>query len=235
VAGGIDTLRRMCDSAAVDAAVENGAVWMRALELRDALLAGDAAAIEAISRPEFWERAGRDELLGLIPHVTSAIALGVLGRRSLLLLTAPGARHREASLEQLWALVDDRLLLEDERLFTLVDRAEVEASGDLQRLDRLRTKLEAQDAALDYAAALARHDVAAVAEMWSPGYAAGHGRELRPQIAAVRRAELIGSVGPRTLVWLVMEDGEQTLELLWRRHDRGLLIEGARTFTPGSP
>lgn len=225
----------MCDSAAVNAAVEHGAVWMRALELRDALLAGDAAAIEALSDPEFWERAGRDELLALIPHVTSATALGVLGRRSLLLLTAPGARHPEASLEQLWALVGDRLLVEDERLFTLVDRAAVEASGDRQRLERLRTKLEAQDAALAYATALARHDVAAVAAMWSPGYAAGHGQEVRPQIAAVRRAELIGSVGPRTLVWLVMEEGEQTVELLWRRHDGRLLIKGARTFTPGSP
>jgi hypothetical protein len=225
----------MCDSAAVNAAVEHGAVWMRALELRDALLAGDAAAIEAMSDSEFWRRAGRDELLALIPHVTSATALGVLGRRSLLLLTAPGARHPKASLEQLWALVDDRLLLEDERLFTLVDRAEVEASGDLQRLESLRTKLEAQDAALAYAAALAGHDVAAVAAMWSPGYAAGHGREVRPQIAAVRRAELIGSVGPRTLVWLVMEGGEQTVELLWRRHDGRLLIEGARTFIPGAP
>jgi hypothetical protein len=225
----------MCDSAAVNAAVEHGAVWMRALELRDALLAGDAAAIETISDPEFWERAGRDELLALIPHVTSATALGVLGRRSLLLLTAPGARHPEASLEQLWALADDRLLLEDERLFTLVDRAKVEASGDRQRLEGLRTKLDAQDAALAYAAALARHDVPAIAAMWSPGYAAGHGQEVRPQIAAVRRAELIGSVGPRTLVWLVMEDGEQTVELLWRRHDGRLLIEGARTFIPGAP
>jgi hypothetical protein len=231
----IDTFRRMCDSAAVNAAVDRGAVWMRALELRDALLAGDAAAIEAMSDPVFWERAGRDELLVLIPHVTSATALGVLGRRSLLLLAAPEARHPAASLEQLWALVDDRLLLEDERVFTLVDRAEVEASGDLQRLERLRTKLEAQDAALAYAAALARHDVATVAAMWSPGYAAGHGQEVRPRIAAVRRVELIGSVGPRTLVWLVTEDGEQTVELMWRSHDGRLQIEGARTFTPGSP
>jgi hypothetical protein len=49
----------------------------------------------------------------------------------------------------------------------------------------------------------------------------------------VRRAELIGSVGPRTLVWLAMADGERTVELLWRRHDDRLLIAGARTFTPG--
>lgn len=56
----------MCDSAGMDAAVDHGAVWMRALELRDALLAGDGAAIEALSGTEFWRRAGRDELLGLI-------------------------------------------------------------------------------------------------------------------------------------------------------------------------
>ena len=117
----------MCDSAAVNAAVDHGAVWMRALELRGALLAGDAAAVEVMSTPEFWERAGRDELLGFIPHVASATALGVLARRSLLRLSSPGARYPEAVLEQLWALHDGRLLLEDERLFTLIDRAAVEA------------------------------------------------------------------------------------------------------------
>ena len=125
----------MCDSAAVNAAVDHGAVWMRALELRDALLAGDAVAVEAMSAAEFWERAGRDELLGFIPHVTSATALGVLARRSLLQLRSPGARYAEAVLEQLWAIHGESLLVEDERLFTLVDRAEVEASPkDQQRI-----------------------------------------------------------------------------------------------------
>ena len=57
---------------------------------------------------------------------------------------------------------------------------------------------------------------------------------MRPQIATVRRAELIGGVGPRTLVWLAMDGGEATVELLWRRRDGRLLIEGARTFTPGA-
>ncbi len=222
----------MCDSAGVDAAVDHGAVWMRALELRDALLAGDGAAIEALSGAEFWRRAGRDELLGLIPHVTTATALGVLGRRSLLLVTAPGARLAKAALEQLWVHVDDRLLMEDERLFVLADRAEVEGSGDSERIERTRTKLDSQDAALAYAAALVAHDPDAAAAMWSPGYAAAHGDELRPQIPTVRRAELIGSVGPRTLLWLVMDDGERTVELLWRPHDGRLLIEGARSFTP---
>jgi hypothetical protein len=222
----------MCDSAGVEAAVDHGAVWMRALELRDALLGADAAAIEALSAPEFWQRAGCDELLGLIPHVTSATALGVLSRRSLLLVKAPGARHPEAALEQLWAQVEGRLLMEDERLFTLADRGLVEASGDAERIERMRTKLDSQDAARAYAAALVAHDVDAAAAMWSPGYGAGHGDELRPQIATVRRAELIGSVGPRTLLWLVMGDGEHTVELLWRPHEGRLLIEGARTFTP---
>lgn len=113
----------------MNAATDHDAVWARALELRDALLAGDAAAVEAMSTSEFWERAGRDELLELIGHVTSAAALGVLVRRSMLQLKAPGARHPESVLEQLWAPEGDRLLLEDQRLFTLVDRAEVEAAG----------------------------------------------------------------------------------------------------------
>jgi hypothetical protein len=226
-------IRRMCDSAAVNAAVDDGAVWMRALELRDALLAGDAAAAEGMSGPEFWERAGRDELLGFISHVASATALGVLARRSLLRLSSPGARYSEAVLEQLWALSDGRLLIEDERLFTLIDRAEVEASGE-ERLERLRTKLDAQDAALAYVAALTGHDTAAATAMWSPAYDEGHGQEVRPQLSTVRRAELIGGVGPRTLVWLAMDDGEATVELLWRRRDWRLLIEGARTFTPGA-
>jgi len=206
---------------------------MRALELRDALLAGDAVAVEAMSAAEFWERAGRDELLGFIPHVTSATALGVLARRSLLQLRSPGARYAEAVLEQLWSIHGESLLVEDERLFTLVDRAEVEASGE-ERLERLRTKLDGQDAALAYVAALAGHDTVAATAMWSPAYAEGHGREVRPQIATVRRAELIGGVGPRTLVWLAMDGGEATVELLWRRRDGRLLIEGARTFTPGA-
>ena len=226
--------RRMCDSAAVNAAVDHGAVWMRALELRDALLAGDAAEVEAMCAPEFWERAGRDELLGFIPHVSSATALGVLARRSLLQLSSPAARYPEAVLEQLWGLSDGRLLLEDERLFTLVDRLKVEATGDRERLERLRTKLDAQDAALAYVAALTGHDMAAVTALWSSAYSDGHGREVRPLIPTVQRAELIGSVGPRTLVRLAMDGGEATVELLWRRRDGRLVIEGARTFAPGT-
>ena len=81
-------------------------------------------------------------------------------------------------------------------------------------------------------AALTGHDPAAATAMWSAAYDEGHGQEVRPQISTVRRAELIGSVGPRTLVWLAMDDGEATVELLWRRRDGRLLIEGARTFTP---
>jgi len=225
--------RVMCNCAAVDAAVDQAAVWARALELSDALLAADAGAVAALSEPGFWERAGRDELLDLVGNVASARALGVLGRRSLILLTAPGSRHPESTLEQLWARVGDRLLLEDERVFALADRAEVEASGDAERLERLRTKLECQDAAGAYATALVSHDVADATAMWSPGYASGHGELLRSQIPAVLAAELIGSVGPRTLIRLVMDDGEHTIELLWRRHDGRWLIEGARTFTPG--
>jgi hypothetical protein len=218
----------------VEAAVDHGAVWARALELRGALLTRAADRVEALCDPVFWRRAGREELLGLLPHIASATTLGVLGRRSLIRLAAPGARHPEPVLEQLWAQVDGALVVEDERLFALADRAQVEASGDPERLARLRTKLECQDAARLYAAALAGHDVTAATAMWSDVYAGIHGDEVRPQIATVRRAELIGSVGPRTLVWLAMNDGEHTVELLWRAHDHRWLIEGARTFTPGA-
>lgn len=219
----------------MEAVVDHGAVWARALELRDALLTRDADRVEALCDPGFWQRAGREELLGLVPHVALATALGMLARRSLIRLTAPGARHPEPVLEQLWARVGGALLVEDERLFSLADRAQVEGSGDQDRLQRLRTKLECQDAARAYADALAGHDVIAATAMWSAAYAAGHGDEVRPQIPTVRRAELIGSVGPRTLVWLEMDDGEHTVELLWREHDQRWLIEGARTFTPGAP
>jgi hypothetical protein len=220
----------------VQAVVDHGAVWARALELRDALVTRDADRVEALCDPGFWQRAGRGELLGLVPHITSATALGVLGRRSLIRLTTPGARHPEPVLEQLWAQVGGgALLVEDERLFALADRAQLEAAGDPERVARLRTKLECQDAARRYAAALTAHDVTAAAAMWSDAYAAGHGHEVSPLIPAVRRAELIGSVGPRTLVSLLTDDGEQTVELLWREHDDRWLIEGARTFTPGAP
>ncbi len=224
----------MCDPAAVESHIDHGAVWTRALELRDALLAGDGGAVEALCEAGFWQRSGREELTALLPHVSSATVLGVLGRRSLMLLTAPGARHRESALEQMWVTVGDRLLVEDERLFSLADRAQVEASGDIDRIARLRTKLDCQDAARAYAAALVAQDAERASASWAPAYAAAHGAELRRQMATVRRAELIGSVGPRTLIWLVMEEGEHTVELLWREHAGGWMIEGARTFTPGA-
>ncbi|MDX6550564.1 MAG: hypothetical protein QOJ31_1248 [Gaiellales bacterium] len=225
----------MCDSAGVEAAVDHGAVWARALELKDALLTRDRKGVEGLCDPAFWQRAGREELLGLVPHIASATALGVLGRRSLIRLTTPGMRQPEPVLEQLWAHVGGALLVEDERLFALADRAQVESSSDPERLARLRTKLECQDAARLYAAALVAHDVTTATAMWSDAYAAGHGDEVRPQLLTVRRAELIGSVGPRTLVWLMMDDGEHTVELLWREYGHRWLIEGARTFTPGAP
>ena len=66
-----------------------------------------------------------------------------------------------------------RPLVEDERLFTLIDRAALEAAGDTGRLARLATKLAAQDAALGYVDALNTRDAAAVTALWTPDFAAG--------------------------------------------------------------
>jgi hypothetical protein len=120
--------------------------------------------------------------------------------------------------------------VEDERLFTLADRAAIETSGDTERLERMATKLAAQDAAVAYAAALRAGDPVAVSALWSSRFADAHGAEVLPRVASVAGAELIGSVGPRTLVRVWYTGSDETVELLWRPHGDRWLVEGARTF-----
>jgi hypothetical protein len=222
----------MCDPAAVQD-VDERAMWAAAGAVCAALVAHDMDALRALTAEELWVRAAAEELAPLAEHAVAARPLGLLGRHTMLYAATPGAAYPAYVVEQQWTPAAARPLVEDERLFTLIDRAEVEASGE-ERLARLRTKLDAQDAALAYVAALNGHDPAAATAMWSTAHDEGPGQEVPPQISSVRRAELIGSVGPRTLVWLAMDDGEATVELLWRRRDGRLLIEGARTFTPGA-
>lgn len=207
-------------------------VWECELRFSRLLLDGDVVALERLCDPEFWERAGREELSMLAEHATDATALGVLGRRALLLVATPAGRFPRYVVEQQWTEPAGPSLVDDQRLFALIDRAQVEASGDRERLKRLRTKLDAQDAATRYAAGLAAGDEQAVASLWSSRFDEAHGAEVRPRMGRVRSAELIGSVGPRTLVRCLMDDGEETVELLWREHDGGWLVEGARTFRP---
>jgi hypothetical protein len=220
----------VCNSALVQAVIERD-VRQRALELGEALLARDLAALERLCDPEAWNRACSDELSRLSEHAAAAALLGTLDRRSLLRVATPGAAYPEYVVEQQWIAGSDGPVVEDERLFALADRTEVEASGDAERIARLRTKLAAQDAASAYAAALVHHDGAAVAAMWSPRFAGSHADRIRERIGELRSAELIGSVGPRTLVRCVFADAEETVELLWREQGARWLIEAARTFT----
>jgi hypothetical protein len=211
-------------------------LWGRAGELCAALVAGDLEALRRLSDPEFWDRAGAGELPRLAEHATAATPLGVLGRRTLSLVITPSADYAEYALEQQWAERPAGHVVEDERLFTLVDRGAIEAAGDEQRLARMATKLAAQDAALDYVAALADRDARAVAAMWSPAFAAAHGDEVRARIPSVVHAALIGSVGPRTLVRCrFTDDADETDELLWRQTDGRWLVHGARSFRPPGP
>jgi hypothetical protein len=203
-------------------------VWERALRMRELLLAHDEAGLRALCDEAFWERVGETELLPLARDAASAEMLGVLGRRSLMLVETPREAVPRWVLEQQWAGED--YLVEDERMFSLVDRAE--AAGDPERLARLQTKLAAQDAGARYAAALAANDVDAVAAMWTESFRDAHGDEVLPRVGAVRAAELIAGVGPRTLVRCRFDAGDETVEVLWGETDAGLLVQGARTFRP---
>ncbi|HET6848929.1 MAG TPA: hypothetical protein VFH74_08725 [Gaiellales bacterium] len=205
-------------------------VWERARRMREGLLAHDVAALRELCDDAFWTRVGDAELAPLARDAASVEMLGVLGRRSLMLVETPGAQQPRHSVEQQWA--GERYLVEDQRLFSLVDRAEVEASGDEARLARLRTKLAAQDAGARYAQLLAGHDAAGAASMWTAGFRESHGDEVLPRIPAVRSAELIAGVGPRTLVRCRFDEGEETVEVLWRETEDGWLVQGARTFRP---
>ena len=205
-------------------------MWERALRMRQLLLAHDTGALRDLCDEAFWERVGDAELVPLAREAASAELLGVLGRRTLMLVETPGGADPRYAVEQQWT--GDRYLVEDQRLFTLVDRAEVEASGDPERLARLTTKLAAQDAGARYAGYLAAGDADGAAAMWTPAFREAHGDEVLPRIPSVRSAELIAGVGPRTLIRCRFDEGEETVEVLWRETDDGWLVQGARTFRP---
>ena len=205
-------------------------VWERAVQMCDRLAAGDEAGLRELCDEAFWERVGEEELAGLARDASSAEMLGVLGRRSLMLVETPGGPDPRCAVEQQWA--GEGYLVDDQRLFTLVDRAEVEASGDAERLARLGTKLAAQDAGTRYAILLAANDSRGVASMWTDAFREVHGNEVLPRIPLVRSAQLVGGVGPRTLIRSRFDAGEETAEVLWREVDGRWLVAGARTFRP---
>jgi hypothetical protein len=219
----------MCDPAAVQG-VDDRTLWAAAGTVCDRLVAHDTDALRALTAEELWVRAAAEELAPLVEHAVAAHPLGVLGRHTLLHAATPGAAYPAYVVEQQWTPAG-RPLVEDERLFTLIDRAALEAAGDSDRLARLATKLAAQDAALGYVDALNDHDAAAVTAMWTPDFAAGRAGAA-PPVDGLRSAELIGSVGPRTLVLCRFADHDETQELLWRPLDGRILVQGQRSFRP---
>ena len=201
-----------------------------ATALVEALSAGDAERIRALAAPEFWERAGESDYAERLPVNGTVELLGTLGDRSLLLVTpSPGSDGRRYALEQAWS-ADSPPRVVDERLFTLVDAARVRAEGDAERLAQLATKLAAQDAAEALAVALADNDIEAVRAMVEPEHVEIAGREAE-RAAGATRAELVGSVGPRTLVRVWSGDTDVTLEYLWRPHGDRLQIAFVREFS----
>jgi hypothetical protein len=221
----------MCDPAAVQD-VDDRALWAGAGAVCAALVAHDMDALRALTAEELWERAAAEELAPLAEHAVAARPLGLLGRHTMLHAATPGAAYPAYVVEQQWTpAATGPPLVEDERLFTLIDRAALEAVGDTGRLARLATKLAAQDAALGYVDALNAHDAAAVMALWTPDLAAGR-VGATPRIDGLRSAELIGSVGPRTLVLCRFDDHDETQELLWRPLDGRVLVQGQRSFRP---
>jgi hypothetical protein len=220
----------MCDPAAVHD-VDTRAQWTGAGAVCAALLAHDMEALRALTAEELWGRAAAEELAPLAEHAVAARPLGLLGRHTMLRATTPGAAYPAYVVEHQWTAAAGRPLVEDERLFTLIDRAALEAAGDTGRVARLATKLAAQDAALGYVDALNAHDAAAVMALRTPDFAAGRVGPT-PRLDGLRSAELIGSVGPRTLVLCRFDDHDETQELLWRPLDGRVLVQGQRSFRP---
>jgi hypothetical protein len=220
----------MCDPAAVQG-VDDRTLWAGAGAVCDALVAHDMDALRALTAQELWVRAAAEELAPLAEHAVAARPLGVLGRHTMLHAITPGAAYPAYVVEQQWTPAAVPPLVEDERLFTLIDRASLEAAGDTDRLARLATKLAAQDAARGYVDALNAHDAAAVMALWTPDFAAAHA-DATPRIEGLRSAALIGSVGPRTLVQYRFDDHDETQELLWRPLDGRILVQGQRSFRP---
>jgi hypothetical protein len=64
-------------------------VWERAVRMRELLVAGDEAGLRTLCDGAFWDRVGEEELVGLARDATSVEMLGVLGRRSLMLVETP--------------------------------------------------------------------------------------------------------------------------------------------------
>lgn len=92
-------------------------------------------------------------------------------------------------------------------------------------------KLAVQRTARGMERELAAGDMDAARRRFSADFAT-RDDELGDLLARLDRAELIGTVATRTLFQLHLDDGTtRVVELLWREHDGGWLIEDCRVFT----
>jgi hypothetical protein len=200
-------------------------------ELAAALAGGDLERVHALATPTFWEeQEGAQDYAGRIPVDGTVQVLGTLGDRSLLLVAAASGVVRDGYvLEQAWTHGTPPLI-EQERLFTLLDVERERASGDEDRLAMLATKIAAQEAGQAMCAALAAGDGGEVRSMVEPERAELAGVEAA-RAARATRAELVGSVGPRTLVRVWSGDSDVTVEYLWRRQGDAWLIGYVREFS----
>lgn len=214
----------VCDSAGVDPV----SISERAEELAAALAEGSLDRIQALADPEFWERDGAEDYGARLPVAGAVELLGTLGDRSLLWV-GPGSDGGGYALEQAWS-DETPPVVADERLFTLLDAEALRAEGDEERLERAATKLAGQDAAGELSAAFDRQDSDAVRALVEPERTELAEAEAARAVGATR-AELIGSVGPRTLVRVWSGDSDVTVEYLWRPRGESWRIGFAREFS----
>lgn len=92
-------------------------------------------------------------------------------------------------------------------------------------------KLAVQRTARRLEQAMNEHRSEVVTEFLSPDFAA-RDDELGPLLAETAEGELIGTVATRTLFQLRRSHADdRVVELLWREHDGGWLIEDCRVFS----
>ncbi len=94
-----------------------------------------------------------------------------------------------------------------------------------------QVKLDVQRTARRFEQAVAAADVGAARGHFSPEFAT-RDSELVPLLERTSGGELIGTVATRTLLHLRLADGDTSvIELLWREHGDGYLIEDCRVFS----
>ncbi len=93
------------------------------------------------------------------------------------------------------------------------------------------TKVEVQRAARHFERAVNAHETPRMHDNFSEEFAE-RDNDLGPLLARTTSAELIGTVGTRTLLQLRLNDGESNVvELLWRDYEGTWQIHDCRVFS----